>query len=146
MRSRRGGQRGETLLELLVTITIMGAAFVAILTGVGVAIASSDSHRQEATAEGVLRSYAERIEDSAEPSTTYAECATTGSYAPAGFTAPTGWTVSVTNVAYLQTGNTFGGSCPSNPDLGAQQLTLLAVSPHAKNGATETVVIVKRRK
>jgi type II secretory pathway pseudopilin PulG len=136
-------ERGETLVELLVTIVIMGAAFVAILAGVGVAIASSDSHRQEATAEGVLRSYAERIQDSRD--VLYVDCATTSAYAsPAGFAEPPGWTISLTNVAYLQTDNSYGGACPS-PDRGAQQLTLLAVSPHDKNGASETLVVVKRR-
>jgi type II secretory pathway pseudopilin PulG len=136
-------ESGETLLELLVTITIMGAAFVAIIAGVGVAIASSDSHRQEATAEGVVRSYAERIQDSRD--VPYVDCATTATYAsPAGFAAPSGWTVSLTGVAYLQADNTYGAGCPS-PDRGAQQLTLRAVSPHVKNGATETVVVVKRR-
>ena len=142
-RARMGRESGETLLELLVTITIMGAAFVAIIAGVGVAIASSDSHRQEATAEGVLRSYAERIQDSKDVA--YVDCATTANYgSPAGFTAPTGWTVSLTGVAYLQADTSYAGGCPS-PDRGAQQLTLRAVSPHVKNGATETLVVVKRR-
>ena len=36
----------------MVTIAIMGIAFVAILSGVAIAITASDSHRQEATAEG----------------------------------------------------------------------------------------------
>jgi type II secretory pathway pseudopilin PulG len=132
-------------LELLVTITIMGAAFVAIVAGVGVAIASSDSHRQEATAEGVLRSYAERIQDSRD--VPYKDCAVAADYATVpGFTAPSGWSVGITGIAFLQSGNTYGGGCPSNPDRGAQQLTLQAVSPHTKNGATETVVVVKGRK
>ena len=47
----------------MVTIAIMGIAFVAILTGVAIAISASDSHRQEATAEGIVRSFAERISD-----------------------------------------------------------------------------------
>jgi len=135
-------ERGETLIELLVTIVIMGLAFGAIIAGVGVAIASSDSHRQEATAEGVLRSYAERVTDAKD--VPYVDCATTGSYSSVpGFSAPSGWTVSITGITYLQSNNTFGGGC--SPDRGAQQLTLQAVSPHAKNGATELVVIVKRK-
>jgi type II secretory pathway pseudopilin PulG len=141
LRARR--ESGETLLELLVTISIMGAAFVAILAGVGVAIASSDSHRQEASAEGVVRSYAERVQDSRD--VPYVDCATTANYgSPAGFTPPTGWTVSITGVAYLQTNNSYAATCPS-PDRGAQQLTLQVVSPHTAHGATETVVIVKRK-
>jgi type II secretory pathway pseudopilin PulG len=140
-RARR--EAGETLVELLVTITIMGIAFGAILAGVGVAIASSDSHRQESTAEGVLRNYAERLTD--QKDVPYVACAGPSSYAavPPGFSAPIGWTVSITGVSYLQGDNTFGGAC--SPDRGAQQLTLRAESPHPKNGATEQVVIVKRK-
>ena len=137
------GQAGETLLELLITISIMGIAFVSILLGVGTAIASSDSHRQEATAEGVVRSFAERIQDPRD--VPYVDCATTSNYAnPPGFAAPSGWTVSITAVGYLQPNNTYSASCPS-PERGAQQLTLQAVSPHVANGATETLVIVKRK-
>jgi type II secretory pathway pseudopilin PulG len=141
LRARR--EAGETLVELLVTIVIMGASFVAILAGVGIAIASSDSHRQEASAEGILRSYGERIDDPRD--VPYVDCATTATYTnPVGFTAPAGWTLSVTGVAYLQADNTYSSSCPS-PERGAQQLTLRAVSPHAKHAATETVVVVKRK-
>ena len=141
-RFREWNDRGETLIELLVTIVIMGLAFGAIIAGVGVAIASSDSHRQEATAEGVLRSYAERLTDPKD--VPYVDCANAGSYASVpGFSAPSGWSVSITGITFLQADNTFGGGC--SPDRGAQQLTLQAVSPHPKNGATEQVVIVKRK-
>jgi Tfp pilus assembly protein PilV len=140
----RRDERGETLIELLVSVLILGTAFIAILAGVGVAIASSDGHRQEATAEGVLRNYAERVQDSRD--VPYADCAGVSSYATVpGFSSPAGWTVSVTQVSYLETDNTFGGTCPS-PDRGAQQLTLRAVSPHPDNGATETITIVKGRR
>ncbi len=140
-----GAERGETLIELLVTVVIMGLAFGAILAGVGIAIASSDSHRQEATAEGVLRSYAERLTDSKD--VPYVPCASPGDYANVpGFDVPSGWTVSITNIAYLQANpaNPYGGGCSS--DLGAQQLTLEAESPHTKNAAVERVVIVKRER
>jgi hypothetical protein len=129
----------------MVTIAIMGIAFVAILTGVAIAITASDSHRQEATAEGVVRSFAERVIDPKD--TPYVPCASTGDYqSPSGFELPPGWSASVTSVAYLQPGDppqAYGGGCPS-PDLGAQQITLQVSSPQGRHAATEMLVAVKR--
>jgi Tfp pilus assembly protein PilV len=145
-RTRRGDQRGETLLELLVTVTIMGTAFVGILAGIGTTFMATDSHRQAATAEGVVRSYAERIADPSD--VPYVACATTASYGiPSGFSLPdAGWSASVTKVLAWQ-GNsppTFLASCPS-PDRGLQQLTLTVKSPAGAHQATANLVIVKRK-
>ena len=143
-RARGRGERGETLVELLVTVVIMGSAIVALVAGVATAIASSDTHRQDATAEGVLRAFAERTVDPRD--VPYVDCATTASYSttPTGFTAPSGWSLSITGVSYLQADKSYSGACPS-PDLGAQQITLRAVSPHTKNGADQSIVVVKRK-
>jgi Tfp pilus assembly protein PilV len=138
------GERGETLVELLVTVVVLGTCIVSLLLGVATAVSSSDTHRQDSTGEGVLRSFAERLTDPRD--VPYQNCAGVGTYpiAPAGFSAPSGWTISITGVSYLQTDNSYSGSCPGT-DLGAQQLTLQAVSPHVKNGATVTVAVVKRK-
>jgi hypothetical protein len=124
-------------VELLVTVVIMGAAIVALVAGVATAVASSDTHRQDATAEGVMRSYAERVQNAP-----YVECAT--GYT-SGYTVPSGgWTATITSIQYLQSdGSSYGSTC--SPDLGAQQITLHVVSPHTKNGADQTLVIVKRK-
>jgi type II secretory pathway pseudopilin PulG len=138
------GERGETLLELLVTVVIMGACFVAILGGIATTFMATDGHRQAATAEGVLRSYAERIEDANDVA--YVNCATTATYSPAGFTLPAaGWSASVTSVLFWQgdTPPTFTGTC--SPDNGLQQLTLRVQSPAGGHQSTRTVVIVKRK-
>ncbi len=129
----------------MVTVAIMGIAFVAILTGVAIAISASDSHRQEATGEGIVRSFAERVIDPKD--TPYVPCASAGDYQdPSGFELPAGWSASITSVAYLQPGEppqAYGGGCPS-PDLGAQQITLQVRSPQGRHAATETLVAVKR--
>jgi Tfp pilus assembly protein PilV len=145
-RSHRRDQRGETLLELLVSVTIMGIAFVAIIAGIGTTLMATHIDRQAATAETVIRSYAERIEDTTD--TAYVDCATTSSYSnPIGFSLPAaGWSASVTNVLAWQgdTPPTFAAGCPS-PDEGLQQLTLTVQSPAGNHQATKTLVIVKRR-
>jgi Tfp pilus assembly protein PilV len=140
------GQRGETLLELLVSVSIMSIAFVGIIAGIGTTFIASDSHRQDATAEGVLRSYAERMGDATDVA--YVDCATAASYpSPTGFALPAaGWTASLATPLYSTGGSTptFTTTCPS-PDKGLQQLTLTVKSPIGPHQATESVVIVKRK-
>jgi Tfp pilus assembly protein PilW len=141
--ARARGARGETLVELLVTVTIMGMVIVALVAGLSTTLIAGDAHRQESSAEGVVRNYAEWVADS--NLVPYTDCASPGAYtsAASGFSPPAGWTVSVTGVAYLQAGHDYAAGCV--PDLGAQQLTVRAVSPHAQHGADESVVVVKRR-
>jgi Tfp pilus assembly protein PilV len=140
----RRRDRGETLIELLVTVSIMGTAFVGVLAGIGTTFIATDSHRQSATAETVVRNYAERIIDN---EAAYVPCATTTSYAsPVGFSVPSAaWSASVTSVLSWQGDSppTFAATCPS-PDKGLQQLTLRVQSPAGNHQVTETVVITKR--
>ena len=49
-RHRVEGERGETLLELLVSITILGVCVVAIASGIAVSVRISAIHRSQATA------------------------------------------------------------------------------------------------
>ena len=146
-RARARGQRGETLLELLVTIAIMSTAFVGIIAGIGVTFAATDSHRQDATAEGVLRNYAERIKDPTDVA--YVDCATVSNYAsPTGFALPAaGWTASLTKVLWWQGDSppTFAATPCVVAGKSLQQLTLTVTSPAGRHQATETVVIVKRK-
>jgi type II secretory pathway pseudopilin PulG len=145
-RLRPRGQRGDTLLELIVAVAILGTAFTGILAGIGTTFIATDSHRQEATAEAAVRSYAERMTDPF--SAPYIDCATTASYSsPTGFSVPAaGWSASVTTLLKWQgdTPPTFAASCPA-PDKGLQQLTLTVKSPAGNHQATETIVIVKRK-
>jgi Tfp pilus assembly protein PilV len=144
--SSRKAEGGETLLELLISVTIMSIAVVALVAGMGTTLIASDVHRQNATAETVLRSYAERLQDPTD--VPYVACATTSTYSSVpGFSLPgAGWSASITTVLAWQgdTPPTFSSSCPS-PDRGLQQLTLRVQSPAGSHQATETLVIVKRK-
>jgi type II secretory pathway pseudopilin PulG len=144
--ARARGQRGETLLELLLTVSIMGTAFIGVLAGIGTTLTASDTQRQTATAETVLRSYAERMKDPVD--VPYVDCATTASYAavPVGFTLPNaGWTATVTTVTKWQGDSPPTFSAPCSPDKGVQQLTLQVKSPAGAHQAIETIVIAKRK-
>ena len=78
---------GTTLVEALVTVAVLGVAFVALLGGMATAIRASDVHRKQAMAEITLSNYVEAVQ--AAP---YVSCPSAGpaSYATATVTVPSG--------------------------------------------------------
>jgi hypothetical protein len=148
----RNNESGETLVETLITVAVVGIAFVAILAGIFTALRVSDYHRKTTTADIVLRNYAEIVK---APTGTYAykPCTSAGGsvtyddYTPA---APLNtYTALVSKYRYL-TGYVNGEPqwsdvCPA-ADLGAQELTLLATGPSTDPAVrgTERVVTIKR--
>lgn len=143
---------GVTLVELLVTVAILGIAFVALVGGMSTSIVGSDVHRKQATAESLVRSYAEAVK---ARTVTYAVCGTPAQYGPAavGFASVSGYTPSVSNVEYWQpsAGNPSTGTfvvslatCSNTPptDTGVQRISIQVAS--ADGRATEKIQIVKR--
>ena len=61
VRRRPRDQAGLTLIEVLVTVAILGIAFVTVVGGMAVSIAGSDLHRKQATSQTVLRNLAEFV-------------------------------------------------------------------------------------
>lgn len=63
MKRRRGaGDDGVTLVEILVSIVIIGVAVVAILAAFQLAIKTSDINRKQTTGGAYVRSYAESLQ------------------------------------------------------------------------------------
>jgi type II secretory pathway pseudopilin PulG len=138
---RQRDDRGETLVELLISLTILGTTVVALVAGIGTSIVVSDTHRKEAVAGAVVRSYAEAIESSVNAgATSYVACPTLATYG-SGFVAPTGYTPAVTAVTYWNGTGFDATSCSA--DFGVQQLSLKVTSADAR--ATERLVLVIRR-
>jgi Tfp pilus assembly protein PilV len=149
-RVRALGQDGDTLVEILVALTILGIAVVAILGAMGASVISTDVAMKQAHAETTLRSW---VEDLASPDTAYVECATTGaagySASAVGVSVPAGMTATITAVAFWDGASTspatFGsapGSCPTS-DQGLQRLSLRVASSDGKAAKTDTML--KRR-
>ena len=148
--TRSDDDRGETLIELLVTVVILGTAVVAIVAALATGIMVSDIHRKQATAGAAVRAFAETLERQvAAPSgpnpTGYVDCATNASYA-GSYTAPTGYTATVVAVKFW-TGTAFApaaGPCTSPAvDTGVQLVSLKVDS--ADGRASETLDVVLRK-
>ena len=143
MSHRSRGERGETLIELLATIVIMGTVVIAVVAGIGVAVTASDENTKQVNALTVLRNYAEAI-----ASAKYLPCATATNYLPGavGYTAPSGYSVSIVGSVTYYDGTSsspavYVASCPT-PDGGAQRMTIRAQS--SDNRADRSFEIVKR--
>jgi Tfp pilus assembly protein PilV len=120
------GQAGETLLEIIITIMIMGLAIPAVVGAVLAAVGSSSQDRRQVQAQQLLTSWSETIAKANSDSTyTAGNCQPpsfyqTGSFAPAT-APPAGFHVAVMSVRYWTAG-TFGAACAS--DEGVRQLRL----------------------
>ena len=136
---------GLSLVEVLVSVVLIGLAVISVLGALGGSLIASAQHRKHATTDTLLRSAAELITG---PATTYVTCANAATYASALPADPTGTiTVTIQSVEYWTgtAGGAFDTSCSnsSDPDLNAQRITLLATSSDGR--LSETMQFVKRR-
>jgi prepilin-type N-terminal cleavage/methylation domain-containing protein len=133
---RMAGEAGVTLIESLVSIAILGIAFAVFVGGMFTSILGSDVHRKQATAETVIRQYAEAVK-----SIGWSDCATSSSFAAAVPSGYSTFTSTVTGVTYWSAG-AFVATCPA-PDQGLQKVTLRVASNDGRDA--ESVEIVKRK-
>jgi Tfp pilus assembly protein PilE len=132
MRTRlsRMADQGETLIELVIAIAILGVCVVAIGSSVVGAVMISGLNRSQADAGRVLHNYAETLE-----AATYTSCATTYSLpTQTGFQAPT------LNVAYWN-GSTFQITCPGGGDQGLQRVTITVTNTDGRVSQSLRVVL-----
>ena len=134
---------GLTLIELIVTVGVLGVAFLAIVGGMTTSILASDIHRKEASAGAVLRTYAEALKrDAASENTHYVDCAAPSDYDPVVWTPDDKYVPSISEVEYWRSSdNSWQGGCST--DAGLQRLTLRVAT--ADGRATETIQILKRK-
>ncbi|MDQ3757938.1 MAG: type II secretion system protein [Actinomycetota bacterium] len=141
-------EEGLSLVEVIVTVAIMGIAFVSILGGMWTAIVTTDTHRKQALATTYLVSAAEHLKSSV--ATPYATCASTYSLAGIASTVvPVDWKAAMTVAVEHWTGTAFDGSTAtcatttSTTRFDLQQVTITASSP-VDARATESLTFVKR--
>jgi len=144
-RGRLADDRGETLIELVFAIMILGVLVVAVGSGIAVSAKVSGLHRQQSTAGAFLHNYAESKQSaylSCPGVTTYGGLVSnylSGLATPAGFSAPT-----VTVRFWQANPGTFvsAGACPAT-DPGLQQVTFKLTSTDGL--VTESLAVVVRK-
>jgi len=142
LRARIRSEAGETLVEVLVALAILGIAAVAILSGLQLSVQASDLHRKEATGGAYVRSFAEAIQNYVDTSG-YKSCASAAT-TYAGIVVPDLPNGYVTKVTSVQSWNgTVWGACTDN---GIQRLELEVTSTgDAVHKATEKLTVILRR-
>jgi type II secretory pathway pseudopilin PulG len=134
---------GETLIELIIAVAIMGITVVALVGGIATTILMSDIHRKQATAGAYVRDYAEAVAG-------HYDAKATPDYLPAAvdFSVPTGFTAEP--VGSVRCWNNTGLPAPKDRAFGdcaqtdaVQQVTLRVTS--ADSRASESLVVVVRK-
>lgn len=133
---------GETLIELVVALAILGVAAVAVLAGLMLSVRTSELHRNEASGGAYVRSLAEAIQNHVD-SDGYAPCndaATTYAGVPVP-DLPADYTRSVTAVQSWN-GSAWGDCTPD----GIQRVELkITTSGDAGHSADETLIVILRK-
>ncbi len=142
---RRGqGDLGETLMETLATVVVIGIAMTALLAGIGTAIRMSGNHRSRAGADVALEVAAEAVKVYPVAGATCGAM-TTSTYAGAiGSTnlpatqLPTGWTNSNLSIT--------AASCVTVNGVSLPKITIKATGPVSGNNVavSESVDVVRR--
>lgn len=136
---RPSGDAGETLIELLISLMILGITVAAIIAGLGTGIVTTTIHRKNTVAGDFLRDYAEKVKG-----TGYVECATATAYSATalGMSVPAGYTVTASAPKFWDDGPmAFTSACA--PDPGLQQVVLGVTSADGQAGESLAVVIRK---
>jgi type II secretory pathway pseudopilin PulG len=161
---RVSSEAGETLVEVMVAMIVLGISVVAIMGALFVTSRTGFFNEKQSRADLVLRDFAETLKGRGETTigsttynATYLPCETLGTGSYPAYTPPapnTTYRASITKIEYL---NGYSGTspiwraqsqgCPPGGDQGLQRLTLEVKSPSADqtgNEAVETTTIIKR--
>lgn len=132
--------RGESLVELLVSISILGVAVTAILGAIAMTATASGLHRDTASVQNHLHNWAEAISNAPD----YTVCASAGvlqAAVPAPGL-PSGWSAAVSDVDYWD-GTGFAEACGT--DQGIQRITLSMTSTGSPVAQGTLDVVLRRR-
>jgi type II secretory pathway pseudopilin PulG len=124
--ARCRGENGDSLVEIVFAIVLIGIVAAGFFTAVMTSQTASKAHREAVTADAVLRNYAETAKQSARD--TCVDSGAAGNAIPIAYTPPSGYTVSAT-----------GLTCPA-PDV----VQLVHISATTPVNITKTIDIEVR--
>ena len=133
-------QRGDTLVEIVVALAILGVTCVAVMGAMTSTVVGSGVGASAATSESAVRAAAEQQ----LLAKTYVRC-TTSSLPTYAFIAPTGFTATAVTVEFWN--GTFGGggfqaSCPAR-DRGIQRLTVTITNSSGRPTPAQVAVVLR---
>jgi Tfp pilus assembly protein PilV len=134
----RGRDDGETLIEILISITILGVVVAGLGAAIAFAVKASGIHRGQARASEYLHNYAETLQSE------YTSCANNSTYANklATVGTPTGFSPPTADVAFWNdTTDRWVPSCAGALP-GLQRVTLTLTST-AGQGDESLVVVIR---
>ena len=141
------GERGETLIELMATVLLMGVSIVALVAALLGVMRTSVENRRATRAGNEAVNVVETLR-----SVDYVPCATASTYASSVPAAPRGYTTSITRVRRLQSDTAStpvwvpaAGGCNVANDTGAQEITIRVQATDGSN-VSRSLTLVKRRK
>lgn len=121
------GEAGESLLEIIITIMIMGLAIPAVAGAVMAAVGASSQDRRQVQAQQLLTSWSETIAKANTDGTygAYGACPSGTSYSIGAFdpgVLPSGFALSVASIDYWDAATSSFGGCAV--DKGVRRLRL----------------------
>jgi prepilin-type N-terminal cleavage/methylation domain-containing protein len=129
---------GLSLIELIITVAIMGIAFVALIGGMTSSFVAAGTHRKQAIAETYVRQYAEKLKASVYVGGTGSSVYAAPS--PASFVPPLGTAFAVDDP------NVLSETClPSSSTNCTQIIEIRVRSSDASEVVSEKLQLVKRR-
>ncbi|MEU4394645.1 type II secretion system protein [Kribbella sp. NPDC023855] len=136
------GDQGETLVEMLLAVAVMGIAAVALMAGLTTSVLMSDIHRKQATAGTTVRDYAEALQNYVADGHYVDGCDSPTVYGLGSFAVPAGFQHSVVagSIQYWD-GAAWQSACAANK--GLQKLTIKVVSDDGR--ASEQLIVVLRK-
>jgi len=135
--SRYRGEAGETLVELLITVSILGIAVVTLLVGLATAVRFSGTHRTYANTDVALGAAAESVKSAAPVDCPLSATAYNAALSSGNLGAlPSPWKASNLKIT--------ARACSSGADtpLALQTITITATAPGG--GSSDTIDVVKR--
>lgn len=145
-------ERGFTLIEVLITLSIVSIAFIAILTALAVMISTTATHRRITDGETIVRNVAEFVK--ANDTAAYHRCdlvtpttalqdyrSKLAAATPSTLGLTSRYTATIVSVE-AGTGGAGFGSCPVGGDKGIQRVTVQVTPTDSTSG--QQLSIVKR--